>query len=45
MSFEDWINNFDNVDIFNLTPEIISDISESNWDQMHSFSVSKIYIN
>jgi len=42
MSFEDWIKNFDIVDIFNLTPEIISDISKSDWVQMHTFTVNKI---
>ena len=40
MSYEDWLRNFDNCQICNLTPEsIIEDLSESDWQNSRVISV------
>ena len=40
MSYEDWLRNFDNCQICNLTPEsIIDDLSESDWQNARILSV------
>ncbi len=42
MSYEDWLRNFDNCQICNLTPEsIIDDLSESDWQNARILSVHK----
>ena len=40
MSYEDWINNFDHCQICNLTPDVITDISENDWNNSHFLSVN-----
>ena len=39
MSFEDWLRNFDNCQICNLTPDTINDISEKDWENSRLLSV------
>lgn len=41
MSFEDWLRNFDNCQICNLTPDTINDISEKDWENSRLLSVIK----
>ena len=44
MSYEDWLRNFDNCQICNLTPEsIIDDLSESDWQNARILSVRIIF--
>ncbi|RMZ95081.1 calpain-3 isoform X2 [Brachionus plicatilis] len=38
MSFEDWLRNFDNCQICNLTPDTINDISEKDWENSRLLS-------
>ena len=45
MSYEDWLRNFDNCQICNLTPEsIIDDLSESDWQNARILSVRIIFL-
>lgn len=38
MSYEDWLRNFDNCQICNLTPDTINDISEKDWQNSRLLS-------
>ena len=39
MNYEDWLKNFDNCQIGNLTPDYIEEISESDWENYRQISV------
>ena len=46
MSYDDWLRNFDNCQICNLTPETVSDgLTEKDWQNDRFLSVTFISIN
>ena len=41
MSYDDWLRNFDNCQICNLTPETVSDdLTEKDWENTRFLSVN-----